>query len=160
MTYAKDVPTARVPTQVTTAQCRPAPLAADLRVALARASRRIRRERSSESITDGQYAVLALLDRGGPLVPRDLAEHEHVQPPSMTRMLNALDDAGLVSRHAHPDDGRQVLVHLTDAGRREVKETRRRRDAWLSKRLSQLTPEEREVLARAADLLRNRVAQP
>jgi DNA-binding MarR family transcriptional regulator len=159
MTYANDV-TSPVPAQARPQQCRPGPLAADLRIALARTVRLLRRERSSEDITDGQYAVLAFLDREGPQTPRALAEAEHVQPPSMTRTLNALAQAGLVARADDPDDRRQVIVTLTDPGRREVKETRRRRDAWLARRLADLEPEEREVLARAADILRRRVARP
>jgi DNA-binding MarR family transcriptional regulator len=136
-----------------------ASLAADLRVALMRAVRRIRAERSSEAITDGQYAVLAVLDCDGPQTPRVLADHEHVQPPSMTRTVNHLVEAGLVTRTDHPDDGRQVLVAITEAGRAEVKETRRRRTAWLAGRLSELTPQEREVLAQATEILRRVVAR-
>ncbi|MFZ5870501.1 MAG: MarR family winged helix-turn-helix transcriptional regulator [Actinomycetota bacterium] len=141
------------------AACRPAALAADLRVALMRSVRRLRQEKSSESITDGQYSVLAWLEKHGPMTPRELADHEHVQPPSMTRTVNALVDAGLVTRADHPEDGRQVLVAVTEAGAREVRETRKRRDAWLAKRLAELTPEEREVLARAAEILRRVVAR-
>lgn len=141
------------PSSPTSAACRPAPLAADLRVALMRTVRRIRQERSSDAISSGQYAVLAVLEKEGPKTPRELADHENVQPPSMTRTVNALVDAGLVTRTAHPDDGRQVLVAITEAGAREVRETRRRRDAWLAQRLAALTPEEREVLARAGDIL-------
>jgi DNA-binding MarR family transcriptional regulator len=159
MTYTNDMSTPE-PAAVRPQQCRPGPLAAELRVALARTVRLLRRERSSEDITDGQYAVLALLDREGPQTPRALAEAEHVQPPSMTRMLNTLEQAGLLTRADDPDDRRQVIVTLSDAGRREVRETRRRRDAWLARRLADLDPEEREVLARAADILRRRVARP
>ena len=77
----------------------------------------------------------------------------------MSRTLNALEEAGLVSRTAHPDDRRQVLVAITDAGAREVRETRRRRDAWLAQRLASLPAEEREILARAAEILLRVVAR-
>ena len=150
MTYANDVPS---PSSPPAAACRPAPLAADLRVAITRFVRRIRREKSSDAITSGQYAVLAVLEKDGPRTPRELADHENVQPPSMTRTLNALVEAGLATRAAHPDDRRQVLVAVTEAGAREVRETRRRRDAWLAQRLAALTPQEREVLARAGEIL-------
>ncbi|UER55173.1 MarR family transcriptional regulator [Kineosporiaceae bacterium SCSIO 59966] len=140
-------------------QCRPAPLAADLRVALMRSVRRLRQEKSSEAISDGQYAVLSVLDKHGPMTPRELAAHENVQPPSMTRTLNALVDAGLVERTDHPDDGRQVLISISEAGAREVAETRKRRDAWLTRRLAELSAEDREVLARAALVLREVVAR-
>jgi DNA-binding MarR family transcriptional regulator len=119
-----------------------------------RSGRRLRAEKSDEDISDAQYSVLALLDREGPQSPRALAAYERVQPPSMTRTVAALADRGLVTRTEHPDDGRQVVVAVTAAGASTVRETRRRRDAWLARRLAELTPAERETLAAASDLLR------
>ena len=133
-------------------------LAAELRTAVLRTSRRLRQERSTDDVTPGQYSVLAVLDRQGPCTPRELALHEKVQPPSMTRTLTALAELGLVDRTMHPTDGRQVLVSLTEPGRVVVRETRRRRDAWLARRLAELTPAERETLSDAAALLQ-RMAQ-
>ncbi|WP_024285660.1 MarR family winged helix-turn-helix transcriptional regulator [Cellulomonas sp. KRMCY2] len=141
------------------AACRPASLAGDLRVALTRATRRLRFERSSERITDGQYAVLAALSNRGPMTPTALAEDQHVQPPPMTRTINVLATAGLVRRDEHPTDRRQVIVSVTEAGLAEVRETRRRRNEWLAKRLAGLEPAEREVLARAAVLLERIASQ-
>jgi DNA-binding MarR family transcriptional regulator len=119
-----------------------------------RTVRRLRAEKSDEELSDGQYAVLAYLDRAGPATPRSLAEYERVQPPSMTRILAGLTEAGLVVREGHPVDGRQVLVRLTPDGRATVRETRRRRDAWLARRLADLEPAERQVLSDAARILR------
>ena len=133
-------------------------LAAELRTAIMRTSRRLRQERSTDDVTPGQYSVLAVLDRHGPCTPRELAAYEKVQPPSMTRTVAALADLGLVGRTEHPTDGRQVLVSLSEEGRVVVRETRRRRDAWLALRLAELTPAERDTLADAAALLL-RVAQ-
>ncbi len=141
------------------AACRPGTLAGDLRVTLMRTVRRLRMERSDERITDGQYSVLAALANRGAMTPSALAEHEHVQPPPMTRTVNALAERGLVQRDTHPTDGRQVLVSITEAGLAEVKETRRRRNEWLAARLRALEPEEREVLARAELILRRIVTQ-
>lgn len=145
---------AREPRPVPAAQCRPAPLATELRVALTRAVRRLRWERSSDRITDGQYSVLAALSNSGPMTPSALAERERVQPPPMTRTVNHLAEAGLVRRDPHPTDGRQVLVSITPAGEAEVRETRRRRTEWLARRLAELTPAERETLAAATTILR------
>lgn len=147
------------PSAVTAADCRPAALAGDLRVALTRTVRRLRFERSSEGISDGQYAALAALANRGPMTPSALAQDQHVQPPPMTRTINALVAAGLVRRDDHPTDGRQVVVSLTEAGEAEVRETRRRRNAWLATRLAALEPADREVLARAAVLL-DRITAP
>ena len=143
---------------VSGAACRPASLAGDLRLALTHTVRRLRMERSDETITDGQYAVLAALSNRGPMTPSALAEHEHVQPPPMTRTLHALVAAGLFQREEHPTDRRQVLMSITEAGAAEVRETRRRRTAWLADRLAELDPAEREILAQAAVLLRKVVA--
>jgi DNA-binding MarR family transcriptional regulator len=128
-------------------------LAVELRHAIMRASRRIRQERSVDDVTPGQYSVLAGLDIHGPLTPREIAAHEKVQPPSMTRTITALEELGLVSRTDHPTDGRQVLVALTSEGSTVVRETRKRRDAWLAQRLAELSPDERDTLARAAEIL-------
>jgi DNA-binding MarR family transcriptional regulator len=129
-------------------------LAADLRIALMRAVRRLRAEKSDEDLSDAQYAVLADLDRHGPATPGALADFERVKPPSMTRTLAALVDLGLVTRAGHPDDGRQVLVRLTASGRHTVEATRAQRNTWLARRLAALDPAERATLAAAADLLR------
>ncbi|MFC5380912.1 MarR family winged helix-turn-helix transcriptional regulator [Aquipuribacter nitratireducens] len=128
-------------------------LSADLRVALMRIVRRLRAEKSDADITDSQYAVLGLLDVKGPMTAASLAALERIRPPSMTRIVGSLLEAGLVERAAHPDDGRAQLVALTPAGREAVAETRRRRDEWLCRQLSQLSTEDRRTLARAAELL-------
>jgi DNA-binding MarR family transcriptional regulator len=139
---------------VPASQCRPTTLAGELRVALSKASRRIRNRRGAADLPDPQFNVLAILLREGPLTPGALADHEHVQPPSMTRTVNALVELGFVQKSQHPTDGRLVVVSLTEAGVAEVRETRRRRDAWLAQQLSSLTPDERATLAQAAQLLR------
>lgn len=139
--------------------CQSAALAGELRVALGVASRRVRARRGAADLPDPQFNVLVALIRDGPMSPGALAEREHVQPPSMTRTLNALTALGLVDRASHPSDGRQVVVSLSAAGAAEVRETRRRRDAWLAERLDGFTEQERATLAEACVLLR-RVAVP
>jgi DNA-binding MarR family transcriptional regulator len=119
-----------------------------------RTSRRLRAEKSDADLSDSQYAVLAVLERDGAKTPRELAAFERVQPPSMTRTLAGLVERGLVTRTEHPEDGRQVLVAVTEAGRAVVRETRRRRDAWLARRLAELDPAERATLAAATRMLR------
>ena len=131
----------------------PGARSADLRVALMRTVRRLRAEKSDADISDSQYAVLGTLDRHGATTAAALAGHERVRPPSMTRIVAGLLEAGLVTRTAHPDDGRAQLVDLTDAGRAAVAETRRRRDEWLCCQLARLPEDDRRALARAAELL-------
>ena len=128
-------------------------LAIDLRTAVMRTSRRLRVEATGEVITPGQYTVLALLNGNGPSTLRALAESEHVQAPSMTRIVNALADQGFVSRAANPDDGRQVRVDITNAGRAVLAEARNQRTAWLAQRVAGLSEEDRLILSRAAHIM-------
>ena len=93
-------------------------LASALRLSVVRLNRRLRGQRADTSVTLTQLAALSTLKRHGALTPGELAAHEKVQPPSMTRVLAALDERGLVLRRPHPTDGRQALVELTAAGRR------------------------------------------
>jgi DNA-binding MarR family transcriptional regulator len=131
----------------------PDTLAIDLRTAVMRTSRRLRVEATGDIITPGQYTVLALLNGSGPSTLRALAESEHVQAPSMTRIVNALADQGFVTRSADPDDGRQVRVYITDAGRAVLAEARNQRTAWLAQRVAGLSGEDRLTLSRAARIM-------
>ena len=130
-----------------------AELASTLRVSVMRLSRRLRAERLQADLSLNQLATLGTLDRHGPLTPRELAEHEKVQPPSMTRVLAGLEERGLILRTPHASDGRQHLVSLTADARTLLKEDRRKREAWLAQRLAELTQEERDVLRAAAPVI-------
>ena len=131
-------------------------LATALRISVSRLARRLRVERQAEglaSLSDTQLAALAVLDRHGAMTPGELAEHEKVQPPSMTRVIAVLEERRLVMRAPHPTDRRQVVLTVTEQGRELVSQARRRRDAWLAKRLKELSPEERAILRAAAPVL-------
>ena len=130
-------------------------LASALRVSVARLNRRLRTERDpdSDQLSPGQFAVLGLLDRIGETAVGELAAHERVQPPSMTRTVSCLEEGGYVTRRPHETDRRQVVVALSEQGRAAVEAERRRRDHWLAVRLRELTPEERQVLRQAAPVL-------
>ena len=128
-------------------------LASELRMSVMRLARRLRAERVDTSVSITQLAALATLDRHGPLTPGELATHERVQPPSMTRIVAALEAAGLVTRTDHPTDGRQVLLAPSVHGKSLLRAERRRRDAWLARRLRELDPEDVAVLRRAAVVL-------
>jgi DNA-binding MarR family transcriptional regulator len=131
-------------------------LATALRISVSRLARRLRVERQAEglaSLSDTQLAALAVLEKHGAMTPGELAEHEKVQPPSMTRVIAVLEERQLVMRAPHPTDRRQVVLSVAEEGRALVVQARRRRDAWLAKRLKELTPEERAVLRAAAPVL-------
>jgi DNA-binding MarR family transcriptional regulator len=143
----------RTPTQPAPDPTTPDTLAIDLRTAVMRTSRRLRVEATGETITPGQYTVLAQLNGGGPRTLRELAQQEHVQAPSMTRIVNALAENSFVTRTTHPDDGRQVQVDITPAGKTVLEEARSQRTAWLAQRVAGLSDEDRLVLSRAAQLM-------
>lgn len=127
--------------------------ASALRIATFRLARRLRSERAVDSMSDGQFSVLATLRIHGPLALGELAERERVSAPSMNRTVNCLEEGGYVARSADAVDRRKVNVSLTDAGLEVVLETVRRRDAWLEETLATLAGAERDTLARAAEIL-------
>jgi len=127
-------------------------LANSLAVSVSRLSRRLRKERHSD-LTPTQLSALGALLRNGPLTLGALARHENVQPPSMTRTVNYLEKMGMLAREPDPTDRRQVLLRVSDPGRQLLDAERKRRDAWLAKRLMELEPRERAVLREAAVIL-------
>lgn len=129
-------------------------LSSALRVAVARLSRRLRAEKEDDELSDTQTATLAFLVREGSGTIGRLSEHERVTPPSMNRTVNHLERAGYVERTSDAADGRKVVVVATETGHQLVLETRRRRDAWLHRRLRALSVEQRATLTEAATILR------
>jgi DNA-binding MarR family transcriptional regulator len=133
-------------------------LATAMRISISRLARRLRVERlglggTETAPSDIQLAALAALERHESMTPGELAEHEKVQPPSMTRVIAVLEERGLVRRAAHPTDRRQVVLTVTPEGRDLVQRVRRRREAWLAQRLQELTPDQRQILLAAAPIL-------
>jgi len=143
---------------VVTRRVTPAQLAEQLRVAITRLNRRLRQTRPVGELTQNQLSVLASLDMAGAMTPRELSESERVQPPTMTKVLAKLEERGLVQRAPHPTDGRQVLLSPTESGRAVLLEQRRVKAEWLTRRLAGLPAEDRETLARAAEIL-DRIAR-
>jgi DNA-binding MarR family transcriptional regulator len=128
-------------------------LAILLRDGITRVNRRLRQTRPVGDITIAQISALQSLDSAGALTPRELADAERVQPPTMTRIIARLEEKALVQRTPHPTDGRQVILAPSAAGRDLLDDFRRARDEWLAVRLAKLTPEERETVQRAAEIL-------
>lgn len=130
-----------------------ASLSSSLRLSVMRLARRLRAEGADESLTLTQLATLGTLDRHGAMTLGELAAHEKVQPPSMTRIVSTLEQRRLVARDPDRDDGRRVVVSITGAARTLLEEDRRRRDAWLARSLRELTAAERDALRRATPVL-------
>lgn len=133
-------------------------LATALRISVSRLARRLRAQRTTSGMTEAelsetQLAALSALERNHAMTPGELAEHEKVQPPSMTRVIAALEDRNLVLRTPHPTDRRQAILTVTEDGRALVQRVRRRKDAWLARHLAGLTDEERATLRAAVPIL-------
>jgi DNA-binding MarR family transcriptional regulator len=127
-------------------------VASNLRVALMRMVRRLKRE------TDGEHSVsvvaaLGSLNSRGPFTLSEWAEAEEVSRPSMTVMAGNLLSQNLIAKEPDPDDGRLVRVHITNAGKRVLEQSRTRRNAYLAKRLGALSSDELRILDEAATIL-------
>ena len=133
--------------------------AADLRMATFRLARRLRSQRAVDTMSDGQFAVLAALKIHGPHTLGELADRERVSAPSMNRTVNCLEESGYLSRTPDEDDRRKVNIDLTGAGRDVVIETIRRRDSWLEAAFADLTVRQRATLADAAAIMQEVAAR-
>src|SRR5437763_14302872 len=127
-------------------------LAARLRLAITRLARRLRQEAEGE-VTPSQLSALSSIGRLGPITLGELATVERVQPPSMTRIVAGLEEAGLVVRTVDERDRRVARVEPTVAGQRFLERNRGRKNAYLAARVRTMSAEDRAVLARAAVLL-------
>jgi DNA-binding MarR family transcriptional regulator len=129
--------------------------AAHLRTAIVRTARRLRQEAASETtgLTPTSVAALATIERHGPLTPSEIAEIERVKRPTITRTLGCLEREGLIDRTPDPADGRSALVGINGAGRERLRRLRGRKNAYLAKRMRDLSAEEVETLERAAEIL-------
>ncbi|MEV4637829.1 MarR family transcriptional regulator [Actinoplanes sp. NPDC049548] len=128
-------------------------LAIGLREAITRLNRRVRQERPVGDLTFSQLSALTSLQLAGALTPRELADVERVQPPTMTKIVGKLEERGLVARTPHPTDRRQVILAATEQGRVVFAQFEKARNEWLAKQLAELTPDERDTLERAAQIL-------
>src|SRR2546427_8347975 len=128
-------------------------LASRLRLSVTRLSRALRREGSGAGISPTLMSALATVDRHGPMTVGELATHEQVQKPTITRIVASLQESELIVRTPDPLDGRISWLSTTAEGRRLLQKVRRRRDEYLAARLKRLTPEELAMLGRAAELM-------
>jgi DNA-binding MarR family transcriptional regulator len=127
-------------------------LAGRLRLGVTRLARRLRQE-AEPGITPSLWSALSSIDREGRLTVGELCALEQVQPPTMTRLVASLVDAGLVRREPDPSDRRIAWLSCTHEGARVLSRSRRRKEAFLVRRLRHLEPDERELLERAAPIL-------
>jgi DNA-binding MarR family transcriptional regulator len=125
---------------------------------LLRLARRLRQQVHT-GITPSQLSALSAIENHGPLTLGDLAALENVQPPSISRIVGALEGEGYVDRAADVNDRRVALVRVTAKGNRELSKIRSERDAWLREQLARLTPTDRQRLAAAVPVLEALLAE-
>jgi DNA-binding MarR family transcriptional regulator len=154
------VPTRRARSQSpTTAPSPEAEAVADrLHSAAIHLLRALRREDTASGLSAPRLSALSVVVFGGPITLGALATAEQVRPPTMTRLVAALEAQGLVTREPDPDDGRVVRLRATAKGQRLLAAGRARRVAKLAAQVDALPAEEQTLLARAADLVERLVA--
>lgn len=129
--------------------------AARLRTAIVRTARRLRQEAAAEAtgLTPTSVAALATIERHGPITPSEIAAIERVKRPTITRTLGCLEREGLIDRSQDPEDGRSALVSVNAAGRERLRRLRGRKNAYLARRMRDLSDADVETLERAAEIL-------
>ncbi len=136
-----------------------AELADALRVSVGLLRRQLRKVRVEGDLTPAETSALLRLERGGPTTAAALARREQISPQGIGMTVAGLEARGLVERRADPDDGRQVMVSITQAGGRSLRQRREHRNDQLAKALSsELTRAEQRQLMSATRLL-DRLAQ-
>jgi len=127
-------------------------LASRLRLGVTRLARKLRRE-AEPGITQSQLSGLATIERRGPMTIGELSGVEQVQPPTMTKIVAALVEAGLVARETDPDDRRMAWLRATAEGVKLLERSRKRKEAYLAKRMRSLEPRQLAVLQEATEIL-------
>jgi DNA-binding MarR family transcriptional regulator len=123
-------------------------VASSLRPVLLRLSRELRKEAQQFGITGGQATLLAQVERHGSVGLGELAAGEGVSAAAMSKHVDRLEAAGLVSR-ATGNDRRRIDIELTPKGKRTLKRVRSHRTAWLAERLGQLDEGDLAAVERA-----------
>jgi DNA-binding MarR family transcriptional regulator len=127
-----------------------------LRVAVTRLNRRLRQE-SVTGVSPSQESALSTINRLGKPTLGELAQAEQVQPPTMTRVVGAMEAAGLVVRHGDEGDRRVCRVELTAEGRATLERIKSLKNAYLARQIATLTPAERGRADALAALLERMV---
>jgi DNA-binding MarR family transcriptional regulator len=123
------------------------------------ALRHVRREDPATGVPPAQLSALSVLVFGGPRTLGELAAAEQVRPPTMTRIVQALEQDGLVRRERDPSDGRVHRLRATAKGRRVMQRARERRITNLAALVERLTPQEMAHVRDAAELVEKALAQ-
>jgi DNA-binding MarR family transcriptional regulator len=134
-------------------------VAGRLRSAVNRLQRRLRQE-SLGGLSPAQASALGSVHRHGNPTLGELAAIEQVQPPTITRIVAGLAEAGMVTRVADANDRRSARVRTTPAGEHALEQIRTRKNAFLRRRLDQLSEEEQRHSADLVAFLEHLLEQP
>jgi len=121
--------------------------------------RRLRKEDAKAGLSAPRLSALSVVVFAGPVTLGELAHAEQVRPPTMTRLVSALEDDGLVARETDPNDGRLTRIRATPKGRALLLRGRARRVQALTAEVRALATEERQALARAVATLEGVIAR-
>ncbi len=126
----------------------------DFAQTIGRLVRHMRAAAAQHELSLTEFAVLARLGREGAATTAELARAEGMRPQSMSAAVATLEERGLVERKPHPSDGRQMNIAITEKGAAVRSRTKDLKRAWLAQAMAGLGEEERQILARAGDILR------
>jgi len=133
-----------------------AELAARLRMAVTRLHRRLRQQ-AAGGLTPSQASALVGVEHLGSPTLGALAARESVQPPTMTKVVGALEELGYVTRVTDPSDRRVARLTITPAGSKTLQGIRSLKTAFLADRLHRLEPADRMALNHLTELLEHLV---
>lgn len=129
-----------------------AELASRLRLSIGRLMRQLRHQQIG-GLTASQLSALYTVEKHEPIRLSDLACHERISPPTLTRCVASLEELGLLERRSDPDDHRAALITLSPRGRELAEELRRERTTILTERIEGLDAAARRALAAALPAL-------
>jgi DNA-binding MarR family transcriptional regulator len=134
-------------------------VATRLRIVINRLQRRLRQQ-SLAGLSPAQASALGTVNRLGEPTLGELAAIEQVQPPSMTRIVGNLADSGMVTREADASDRRSVRVRVTPAGTRALERIRTAKNAFLVRRLGDLSADDQRHAEELVGLLEHLLDEP
>lgn len=120
--------------------------------------RRARRTDPLTGVSAAQLSALSVL-MGGPKTLGELAAAEQVRPPTMSRLVSAMEHAGVARKVTDRHDARVIRIHATPKGLRALSRGRDMRIAAIERLLSELDPDDLATVERAVGTLERLLGQ-
>jgi DNA-binding MarR family transcriptional regulator len=135
-------------------------LSHDLRDVVVRLSRQLRRQGGRHDLPIGALSALGALSRHGSMTVGEMARHEQVSQPLVTRTTRRLEERGFIERTEDPDDGRVTRITITPEGAALVARRRAAASSWLGRRIERLSAKDQRTLRDAIAVLERLVDLP